>query len=774
MSDNNHLGTSNLNVDRMKRKSRAVWQTNAPSSNPYANAPSTGRPRSRSRGNTAASIYANPYADVGSQHGANNNSNSNLLAVPGSGSSPYGDLNASKQHNRRLSIHVSARQHGRSFSQVNPIDVANPPPLPNIAGLDVKSSELSIAQKISKEISQGSAAEIDDYYKTLLKQRDLIKRDMKDNINQNQKNILQLTIDLKETQEELMEMRGKTKDLYDVLAFFREAAQRRLDAEFQPQPNLPQKQSNNQLGLPSNRRKDRSSIMVLKKMWDQEMQSLFKNVDGASKFIQPLPGRHVVVESGRWHEVNVGNWKPNNPSHLFVLNDLILVTMRKSTSLESGHQLSSSNSNSTTSKGRLQAVQCSPLTQVTLQQIKPPKADEKLYYINLKTKEWSYVYLTDRYDHFVKVTDAFNRGRNEMIQNERLADSRISSPTTNGEPTEEKRQLRESLRNSGTFKEGNGIVDEQGNRKSAGTPNRNSTDQVLHDISARVHSRNRSHDFGTTTKIAASTANGKSQFFNEIKTLEDRLDDVDVEISHNQYSEAVDLIAIIETKLRMIETALMNQKNNKNLNINDELLLLDVSKLKINNRKENVSNGLIFDLQHNVSKLKQDEIETILTLFDSLNQLEKGVQAYLDSMSSCLSSTVSKLIVGLQGSTKIDVVNYLSNLMVINVSIVRRTMQNYETIIAPILQRHGDVDSSGLINWCIDEFTKLSKQIKKHLYGTLLISTGINPETDEPIYKVKDRKLYDNFLEIMQPQLEDLKLVGLNVDYIFESLLNIE
>lgn len=95
----------------------------------------------------------------------------------------------------------------------------------------------------------------------------------------------------------------------------------------------------------------------------------------------------------------------------------------------------------------------------------------------------------------------------------------------------------------------------------------------------------------------------------------------------------MEFVGIIETKLRMIENALMNQKNNKNLNIVDELLLLDVSKLKINNRKESVTNGLIFDLQHNVSKLKQDEIETILTLFDSLDQLEKGVQAYLDSMS---------------------------------------------------------------------------------------------------------------------------------------------
>lgn len=101
-----------------------------------------------------------------------------------------------------------------------------------------------------------------------------------------------------------------------------------------------------------------------------------------------------------------------------------------------------------------------------------------------------------------------------------------------------------------------------------------------------------------------------------------------------------------------------------------------------------------------------------MTLFDNLEQLDRGVQGYLDSMSAYLSTTVSKLIVGLQGSTKIDVVNYLSNLMVINVSIVKRTIQTYEQIIAPILKRHGDVDSSGLINWCIDEFTKLCKQIK--------------------------------------------------------------
>ncbi len=785
---------SSLQVEKLRnRKSRAVWQNNNTSThnNPYANL-STGE-KSRSRHNTGSS-YVSPYGGGNGEENAytgnNNKSNTsgNLLQVPGAGGGG-GDLNSNKKQSRRMSIHVSARQHGRSFSQTGPIDMANLPALPKIGGVttsgvggaggDVmtRTGGLTIEQKIFKELSQGSAAEVDDYYKTLLKQKNLITRDIKDNINQNQKNILQLTKDLKETQEELIELRGTTKELYEVLGYFKESAQRRLELEFEPETqkelHLPQK--SNQLGIPSNKKKDRSSIMVLKKMWDSQLQSLFKHVDGASKFVQPLPNRHIVAESGRWFEVNVGNWKPSYPTHLFIFNDLILIAVKKSSSSSQEPTTGGSNGGS---KSRLQAVQCWPLTQVSLQQIKSPKKDDdKMYFINLKSKSLSYVYLTDRYDHFVKVTEAFNKGRNEMIQSERLLDSRLSSPSNNnGDSKEEKRQLRESLRNSGNYKEG--VTDDAGGaatgggRKSAGTPNRNSTDYVLHDISARVHSRNRSQDLGNNFKLAN---NGKSQFFNEIKTLEDRLDDVDVEISHNQYAEAVELISIIESKLRNIENALTNQRNGgKNVNIADELLLLDVSKLKIKNRKENVSNGLIFDLQHNIAKLKQDDIDNILTLFDNLEQLDRGVQGYLDSMSAYLSTTVSKLIVGLQGSTKIDVVNYLSNLMVINVSIVKRTIQTYEQIIAPILKRHGDVDSSGLINWCIDEFTKLCKQIKKHLYGTLLISSGINMETDEPIYKVKERKLYDNFLKIMQPQLEELKLVGLNVDYIFESILNLE
>ena len=315
-------------------------------------------------------------------------------------------------------------------------------------------------------------------------------------------------------------------------------------------------------------------------------------------------------------------------------------------------------------------------------------------------------------------------------------------------------------------------------KRSATTKKRHSSEFVLQDISARVHSRNRSHDFGKKAIINTNSNdnNKKLQFFQEIKTLEDRLDDVDVEISHNLYALAVGLIAHIENKLHQIESSLLlSTTTTTTKQLGDEQLLLDVSRLKIKNRKESIQLILKFDLTHNISKLTESDIENILTYFDSFDQLQTGIQTYLDSMSSYLSTTISRLIVGLQGSTKIDVVNYLSNLVVIYVAILKRTIETYNHKIMPLLKKNnGNVDSSGLINWCIEEVLKLSRQVNKHLYGTMVTSTSNGLETDQqPVYVIKDRVLYDDFVKILVPQLGELKRVGINVDYIFEPIMSL-
>ncbi|ODV81835.1 uncharacterized protein CANTADRAFT_19444 [Suhomyces tanzawaensis NRRL Y-17324] len=724
-----------MDYKKTHRQSRAPWLHGGPTKthNPYANSQQTA---------------------PGQDHDLN------LLLLP----NPYGAIAApgatSRKNTRRLSIHASAsaQQHGRSFSLTTGFDISNLPPVPHLhktttnasdlALVDEKDEFANIEAKIFRDLSQGTASEIDDYYKLLVKQNTVITRDIKSNINQNQKNILQLTNDLKETQEELLQLRVSTKELYEVLDDFRESAQRRLDLE---SPDA----SSQQKAQALKKKRDRSSILVLEKMWANELQSLFKHVEGASKYIQPLPGRHVIAESGRWQEINAGTWKPIKPTHLFILNDLLLMATKKS-----AHEGGPS------TKSRLQAVQCLPLSQVELIQIQPPSAksdDNKSYLINIKSKSLSYVYQTDRFDHFLKITEAYNKGRNELVQQERLMKVGKTAQADSVDTNDEKRQLRESYRNSGSMEP----IDDTGKRSSGNW--RNSGDGVLQDISARVHSRNRSHDYGKKKIV-----NDKGHFFNDLKNLEDKLDDVDVEIAHNQYDQAVGFLGHIEGKLKSIESAITNNSANNTKASSEEVkLLIDVIKLKINNRKVKVQQGLIFDLQHKIAKLTEDEIESIIVYFESFNQLEKGISSYLSAMSNHLSTTVTRLIVGVQGSTKIDVVNYLSNLVVVNISVIKRAVLVYNRKITPIMKKNGNdkVDSSGLINWCVDEITKLVAQLKKHLFGTLLSSVGTNPDTDQPILKVKDKVLFQDFLDVIIPQLDELKTVGVNVDFVFEEIL---
>lgn len=747
------------------RKSRAPWQASqakSKSNNPYAAANT-----SLVSNDDGHSIYGggNLAAPSIYEGGAGNGSNTSLL-VPGTVKN--------RKTNRRMSIHASASAagHGRP-------DISNLPPVPNLyrtgtnnleamlmfSAKEEKDEFANIEARIITELSSGTASEIDDYYKVLVKQKALLDRDIKANINQNQRNILELTNDLKATQEELLQLRITTKELYGVLSDFTDAAERRLELEHEvPQPQSQphsRSKSGSSLLLPG-KRKDRSSILVVEKMWASELQSLFKHVEGASKYIQAIPGRHVLAESGRWHEVNIGTWKPTRNTHLFVLNDLVLVTAKKNSSGQDGGN----------NKRRLQAIHCWPLHEVKLTEISAPAAasnakgdDNKVYIINIRAKSLSYVYQTDRYDHFLKITDAYNKGKNEILQKDRLLDARKSiNPLTDlAETDEEKKQLRESFRNSG-------VKDDDTEKRHSGHQ-RQSSDHLLQDISARVHSRNRSLDVGRNK--SSRDPSDKTKYFMDLKSIEDRLDEVDVEIAHNKSVESVGLIKHIENKLGSIESAVAT--NSKKEVTDEEIkLLIDVIKLKITNRKLKVQQSLSFELQHNIARLDNGLISQILEFFLTFDQLEKGIGAYLAAMSSHLASTLARLVTGVQGSTRIDVVNYLSNLVIINVFIIKRAVSVYEECIVPIVRRANsvDLDSSGFISWCIDEVANLVGTIKKHLHGTLISSV----ETQEGvlIYTVKDAQNFAEFVAVVQPQLDELKKVGVNVEFLFDDILQLQ
>lgn len=723
-----------------RRKSRAAWQTlQVPNkSNPYADNKSV--------------VSFGEDDDEPDFLRAMASQNQNLK--PG-----YAPSIVSKKTNRRMSIHISAMSQARGKGV---FDGSNLPPVPNLAvpdGALVVSEANDVEHRITRDLANATATEIDDYYKSLVHQRNLVDRRIKENINQNQKNILELMIDLKETQEELVHVRESKDDLYLVLDEFKEAAQRRIELENEDQVQTPPLRNLGQflsIKLVTNTkpaaRKDRSSIIVLKKIWANELNSLFKHVEGASKFVQPIPGRHVLAESGRWFEVNMGTWKLTKPTHIFVLNDLLLIAIKR---------------NNKDGKSRLTAAQCWPLQDVKLTEVHSDKVNSqpngKVYLIQIRSNQSSYIYQTDRVDHYTKIVEAYQKGKDELIQQERI------NETSQADENEGARLLRKSLRHSGAL-ESPTRDDIQGSPRS-GSP----STHVLQDISARVHSRNRSLELKNSPYAENHNIDKKSLILFELKRIDEKFDEIDVELAHNRYSESVGLIKYIENKLKSLEKDINFLP--KDAQVVEEIkLLVDVVNLKLTSRHFQVQQSLEFDLEQRVGVLSPQEVFQIIEYFFSFGELQKGIETYLDAMSTYLAQTISRLVVSVQGSTKVDVVNYLSNLVIINVCIIKRAIGVYRQYFIPLLKRDSDHrnDSSGLIEWCVNEVGKLVTAIKRHLYGTLLVAGPIDPDTGEQSYKVKEKALFNEFLAVIVQQLNDLKKEGVSVDYKFDDLFDLQ
>ncbi|SGZ55318.1 CIC11C00000005675 [Sungouiella intermedia] len=666
-------------------------------------------------------------------------------------------------------------------------DAGNLPPLPGAPGMyrtatnnsDMVSVRSQLREKkeedivdiIKTELHDKDATAIDDFYKSLVGQKQTLDRDIKDKINQNQRNILQLTDNLQITQEELMLLRVQTKELYGILAEFTDAAERRIELEEKEAKNVvgasgaTSSGSSLQLRLPKKKR-DRLSVMVLQKMWVLELQLLYKHVDGAQKFVQPIPGRHIVGESGRWHEINIGTWKPTKPIHLFLLNDAVLVATRKLA--QDGNSK------------RLQAVYCWPLLQVNISEIQPPAQankgrDDKMYVINVRSNSMSYVYQTDRYDHFMRVMNAYTKGKTEIMQKERLIEEETSKPSSHemghhrnasagslADEYTDKRQLRDSLRNSGLMGLPLPSTEDVTRRPNS---QRQSADILLKDISARVHQRNRSHDFAKIERSGSRSDNLPARLFSDLKTCEDKLDEVDVHLAHNEYMSAVGLLNHIDTKVaEVVERISLTKGDN---NAKDELrLLVDVVKIKINARRVKVKQGLQFVMHHSIAGLLAQNIGEIIEYYLSFGKLDEGITVFLDAMSNHLSQTVGKFISNDHGSTRVDIVNYLANLTIVYVLIVKRAVTIHKTCIEPIMKRDsGSTDSSGFVTWSVSQISQLVESIERHASGTLLVKNSNE-------WQVKDPKYYKELVSVIEPQLAQLKREGLNVDYLFDDILH--
>lgn len=93
----------------------------------------------------------------------------------------------------------------------------------------------------------------------------------------------------------------------------------RQDAETQQHRRMSRHRS-----VPDRTAEKRQSMLVLNNAWQQDLLALFRKVEGAQKYLPAVPGRHVILESSGWHELNPVTWQPTKQVGLYLLNDHLL------------------------------------------------------------------------------------------------------------------------------------------------------------------------------------------------------------------------------------------------------------------------------------------------------------------------------------------------------------------------------------------------------------------------------------------------------------------
>lgn len=81
--------------------------------------------------------------------------------------------------------------------------------------------------------------------------------------------------------------------------------------------------------MSSRKKANRSSLANLETMWNVQLQALWKQVERSQKFLPAIPGRHIVMETGQWVELDSATWKAKRPVHMVLLNDHLLVASVK-------------------------------------------------------------------------------------------------------------------------------------------------------------------------------------------------------------------------------------------------------------------------------------------------------------------------------------------------------------------------------------------------------------------------------------------------------------
>ncbi|GAV53392.1 hypothetical protein ZYGR_0AI06760 [Zygosaccharomyces rouxii] len=575
-------------------------------------------------------------------------------------------------HPRHNPYHPPVQQGARNLSGPSagvPPQVMNPMSLRKILS-DPRFNAKSFFQHA---LGDASAVEIDRFTSSLNTLANEVQEEAKENINKSYREILTVNNDLRVAGSELKHLRLSIKELNEMMDQFFTLAEKKM--EFHQQQQHPQSQSTvssssqvaNGLLPPmrtsSTSRRDRTSVAILEKIWDNQLTELLKNVEGSQKYLSPKPGRHILMETGDWMELNIATLKPLQNVHIFILNDTVLVAGRAREKQKD-----------------LVVSQCAPLRDVSA--VLEARTGDRITFTfgsNIKC-----LYQSRDSKECARLLNIFRRAKDDLRDvflaeeaNARRIKESFNVLSSNQTPGKE--TSRSPLKNQRLS---------MGNSVGGVTPNRASDlmeNHVFENITMSMHSRSRSRD-----------VNSASQ---RLRVLDDLFEEIEIDLERLKFDKAVDSLIDLESQL----TELSSQVDHEDLILHSFLVL------KSERSRENICQKLLYNINSN------QELPRLIPAVKNMVKMglpEESLDAFLQNRSNLIQSLILQI-----GSVD-NPTNYLTQIAVIRFQTVKKTVKNFRDI----FREDADKFSSILVNWCKDEADEHFKLIDKQLLNDEMLS----------------------------------------------------
>ncbi|TNY18529.1 exocyst complex component EXO84 [Rhodotorula diobovata] len=168
-----------------------------------------------------------------------------------------------------------------------------------------------------------------------------------------------------------------------------------------------------------NRRTQRNSIADLATLYKSQLSALWEGVEGSQKFLPYVPGRHIITEASSFLELHAATYKPKQPVHLFLLNDAMLVSVKKRRGPGIGGPV------------RLVAERCFNLSDIVVVDLKD--AGDLQNAVKIKRGKETILYRTDKAEDKKMLLLAFKKVAEELM-NKRRKEMLSEAEARKGDP----------------------------------------------------------------------------------------------------------------------------------------------------------------------------------------------------------------------------------------------------------------------------------------------------------------------------------------------------